>query len=58
MANMEKFLPPAPDDLVDGVFGLVQDVADRAHKLSENDPLAVVSSIVSKTARHAREDLQ
>ena len=57
MADMNKILPPAPGEVVDGALGIIQDVAVKAQEIARNDPLAIGAGMVEKTARRIREDL-
>ena len=58
MPETNKFLPPAPGDVVDSALGVVQDAAEKAQEIARNDPLALGAGFVEKTARRMREDLK
>ena len=57
MADMNKILPPAPGEIVDGALGIIQDAAVKAQEIARNDPLAIGAGMVEKTTRRIREDL-
>ena len=58
MTDTNKFLPPAPGNIVDSALGVVEDAAVKAQEIARNDPLALGAGFVEKTARRMREDLK